>query len=87
MRDLFLVIHLMIAGRLRWREPGQKPGMGPKLILATFEFAHGTLFFTEAELEEARVDAGGARRGGAAGARPGRPRAARRRRSSSFARR
>ena len=46
--DLFLVIHLMIAGRLRWREPGKKPGMGPKLILASFEFAHGTLFFTEA---------------------------------------
>jgi formamidopyrimidine-DNA glycosylase len=46
--DLFLVIHLMIAGRLRWRTPGQKPGMGPKLILASFEFAHGTLFFTEA---------------------------------------
>jgi len=46
--DLFLVIHLMIAGRLRWRVPGQKPGMGPRLILASFEFAHGTLFFTEA---------------------------------------
>jgi formamidopyrimidine-DNA glycosylase len=46
--DLFLVIHLMIAGRLRWRVPGQKPGMGPKLMLAKFEFANGTLFFTEA---------------------------------------
>jgi len=46
--DLFLVIHLMIAGRLRWRVPGQKPGIGPKLILATFQFANGTLFFTEA---------------------------------------
>ena len=46
--DLFLVIHLMIAGRLRWREPGKKPGMGPKMILAAFEFAEGTLFFTEA---------------------------------------
>ena len=46
--DLFLVIHLMIAGRLRWRVPGQKPGIGPKLILASFQFAHGTLFFTEA---------------------------------------
>jgi formamidopyrimidine-DNA glycosylase len=46
--DLFLVIHLMIAGRLRWRSPGQKPGIGPKLILATFQFANGTLFFTEA---------------------------------------
>jgi formamidopyrimidine-DNA glycosylase len=47
-RDLFLVIHLMIAGRLRWREPGKKPGMGPKLILASFAFEHGTLYFTEA---------------------------------------
>ena len=47
-QDLFLVIHLMIAGRLRWREPGKKPGMGPKLILASFTFERGTLFFTEA---------------------------------------
>jgi formamidopyrimidine-DNA glycosylase len=46
--DLFLVIHLMIAGRLRWREPGKKPGMGPKQLLAAFEFEDGTLFFTEA---------------------------------------
>ena len=46
--DLFLVMHLMIAGRLRWREPGKKPGMGPKLILASFVFEHGTLWFTEA---------------------------------------
>ncbi len=45
---LFLILHLMIAGRLRWREPGKKSGMGPKMILAAFEFAHGTLFFTEA---------------------------------------
>src|SRR6202008_3993926 len=46
--DLFLVIHLMIAGRLRWRAPTQKLGMGTKVILASFEFAEGTLFFTEA---------------------------------------
>src|SRR5450432_2732801 len=46
--DLFLVIHLMIAGRLRWRTPGQKPGIGPKLVLATFRFPNGTLYFTEA---------------------------------------
>ena len=46
--DVFLVLHLMIAGRLRWREPGQKLGIGPKLILASFEFPNGTLFFTEA---------------------------------------
>jgi formamidopyrimidine-DNA glycosylase len=46
--DVFLVIHLMIAGRLRWRAPGQKPGIGPKIILAAFEFEPGTLLFTEA---------------------------------------
>ncbi len=46
--ELFLVIHLMIAGRLRWRAPGQKLGMGTKLVLASFEFPDGTLFFTEA---------------------------------------
>ena len=46
--ELFLVLHLMIAGRLRWRAPGQKVGLGPKLILASFEFPNGTLFFTEA---------------------------------------
>jgi formamidopyrimidine-DNA glycosylase len=46
--DLFLVIHLMIAGRLRWREPGQKPGIGSKLILASFEFPRGMLLFSEA---------------------------------------
>jgi formamidopyrimidine-DNA glycosylase len=46
--DRFLVIHLMIAGRLRWRAPSQKPGVGPKLMLASLAFAHGTLLFTEA---------------------------------------
>ena len=46
--DLFLVLHLMIAGRLRWRAPDQKLGIGKKLILATFTFEHGTLLFTEA---------------------------------------
>jgi formamidopyrimidine-DNA glycosylase len=43
-----LVIHLMIAGRLRWREPGQKPGVGGRMLLARFEFEHGALLFTEA---------------------------------------
>src|ERR1700694_3923155 len=46
--DLFLVMHLMIAGRLRWRSPGQKPGIGAKLLLASFQFPAGTLYFTEA---------------------------------------
>jgi formamidopyrimidine-DNA glycosylase len=44
--ELFLVIHLMIAGRLRWREPDAKlPG---KLAHAGFDFASGTLLLTEA---------------------------------------
>ena len=44
--DLFLVLHLMIAGRLRWRDRGAKvPG---KLGLAAFDFPVGTLLLTEA---------------------------------------
>jgi len=44
--DLFLVIHLMIAGRLRWQPAGTKvPG---KLGLAAFDFPNGTLILTEA---------------------------------------
>ncbi len=44
--DLFAVIHLMIAGRLRWRETGAAiPG---KLGLAALDFPDGTLIFTEA---------------------------------------
>jgi formamidopyrimidine-DNA glycosylase len=44
--DLFLVIHLMIAGRLRWLAPDAKaPG---KVALAAFEFDSGTLVLTEA---------------------------------------
>jgi formamidopyrimidine-DNA glycosylase len=44
--DLFLVIHLMIAGRLRWREPGKT--LGGRLVQAEFTFPHGTLYLTEA---------------------------------------
>jgi formamidopyrimidine-DNA glycosylase len=43
---LHLVLHLMIAGRLRWREPGVK--VPAKLGLAAFDFAPGTLLLTEA---------------------------------------
>jgi formamidopyrimidine-DNA glycosylase len=44
--DLFLVIHLMIAGRLRWVPAGGKvPG---KMGLAAFDFPNGTLILTEA---------------------------------------
>jgi formamidopyrimidine-DNA glycosylase len=44
--DLFVVVHLMIAGRLRWLEPGAK--IPAKLGLAAFDFDHATLLFTEA---------------------------------------
>src|SRR6516225_2872827 len=44
--DLFLVLHLMIAGRLHWKERGAKlPG---KVGLAAFDFSSGTLTLTEA---------------------------------------
>ncbi len=45
--ELFLVIHLMVAGRLRWRTPDKK-APGGKLVLAALLLPHGTLFLTEA---------------------------------------
>ena len=44
--DLFVVIHLMIAGRFRWYPLGKKAG--GKLVLAVFVFPDGLLFLTEA---------------------------------------
>jgi formamidopyrimidine-DNA glycosylase len=44
--DLYVVLHLMIAGRLRWRAPGAKPP--GRLGLAAFDFSAGTLVLTEA---------------------------------------
>jgi formamidopyrimidine-DNA glycosylase len=44
--DLFVAIHLMIAGRLRWLESGAKPPA--RITLAVFEFDVGRLAFTEA---------------------------------------
>jgi formamidopyrimidine-DNA glycosylase len=44
--ELFLVLHLMIAGRLRWIARGAKlPG---RISLAAFDFPNGVLVFTEA---------------------------------------
>jgi formamidopyrimidine-DNA glycosylase len=44
--DFYLVLHLMIAGRLHWKPPGAKiPG---KIGLAAFRFPTGTLTLTEA---------------------------------------
>ena len=44
--DLFLVVHLMIAGRLRWKEKGA--AIPAKVGLAAFDFSDATLLFTEA---------------------------------------
>jgi formamidopyrimidine-DNA glycosylase len=49
--ELFLVIHLMIAGRFRWHPAGPKAEsvkLPAKVILAAFEFSIGTLLLTEA---------------------------------------
>ena len=43
--ELFLVVHLMIAGRLHWRAAGAP--LVRKIGLAAFDFADGTLVLTE----------------------------------------
>jgi formamidopyrimidine-DNA glycosylase len=45
--ELFLVLHLMIAGRLRWSSKPNAKQAG-KSTLAAFDFEHGTLLLTEA---------------------------------------
>jgi formamidopyrimidine-DNA glycosylase len=47
--DLWLVIHLMIAGRLHWRKPGAP--LGGRQNLAAFDFEEGSLVLTEAGSE------------------------------------
>jgi formamidopyrimidine-DNA glycosylase len=44
--QLYLVLHLMIAGRLHWKTSSVK--LGGKNALATFQFDNGTLLLTEA---------------------------------------
>ena len=44
--DLWLVLHLMIAGRLHWRSPGAK--LSGRQGLAAFDFPNGSLVITEA---------------------------------------
>ena len=50
--DLFVVVHLMIAGRFRWlpasATSADRAGPPPKTTLATFDFPSGTLTLTEA---------------------------------------
>lgn len=68
--DLWLVLHLMIAGRLHWRAAGAK--LAGRQNLAAFDFPNGTLILTEAgskrraalhlmagEVNLASLDAGG----------------------------
>ncbi|MCZ6662775.1 MAG: formamidopyrimidine-DNA glycosylase [Actinobacteria bacterium] len=43
--DLYLVIHLMVAGRLRWEQPGK--AIPKKVGLAAFDFEDGSLILTE----------------------------------------
>lgn len=45
--ELYVVIHLMIAGRLHWRDRGAKP-LGGKLVQAVLHFTRGVLYLTEA---------------------------------------
>ena len=44
--DLFLVLHLMISGRLHWKKAGA--ALGGRISLAAFDFAMGSLVLTEA---------------------------------------
>jgi formamidopyrimidine-DNA glycosylase len=44
--ERWLVLHLMIAGRLHWRQPGAK--IGGRQNLAAFDFPNGSLVLTEA---------------------------------------
>jgi formamidopyrimidine-DNA glycosylase len=48
--ELFLVLHLMIAGRLRWKKAGSKAG--GRRVHAVFDFARGSLVFTEASTKK-----------------------------------
>ena len=44
--DLWLVLHLMIAGRLHWKSAGARPA--GRNVLAVFDFDNGSVVFTEA---------------------------------------
>ena len=48
--DLFVVVHLMISGRFRWRE--RAAAIPKKLGLAAFDFPNGTLLLTEASTKK-----------------------------------
>ncbi len=56
--EIWLVLHLMIAGRLHWRPPHAK--LGGRQNLAAFDFPHGTLTLTESREQAPRVSSRGA---------------------------
>ena len=55
--ELYLIVHLMIAGRFHWKPKGAK--IARKYGQAAFDFPNGTLLLTEAGNQEARVDSPG----------------------------
>lgn len=70
--ELFMVVHLMVAGRLQWKAGTERPKLVKRRGLARFDFASGSLTLTEAgtkkraslrlvhgEDELARLDPGG----------------------------
>jgi formamidopyrimidine-DNA glycosylase len=48
--DLYLVLHLMVAGRLHWRKPGVR--VGGRGALAAFDFEDGSLVLSEASTKK-----------------------------------
>jgi formamidopyrimidine-DNA glycosylase len=48
--DLFLVLHLMVAGRLHWKKRGAK--VGGRGALCAFDFADGSLVLSEASTKK-----------------------------------
>ena len=58
--ELFLVLHLMVTGRLRWRKCGA--GLPGKAGLAAFDFPRGSLILTEAGSRRAPAPTGPPRR-------------------------
>src|SRR2546421_6722553 len=64
--ERFVVMHLMIAGRLHWKEAGARPTA--KIGVAALDFSTGTLIMTEAGTK--KRGAAPLRRGGAGPARP-----------------
>ena len=48
--ELFLVLHLMVAGRLHWRKPGAR--VGGRGALAALDFADGSLVLSEASTKK-----------------------------------